>query len=367
LNKKKDLSMYFEMKKKNCVTSIYHSVKRVLILVFVLLFHFNTTAQDIHFSQFFEAPLLRNPSLAGIFNGDLRFQTVIRQQWASVTVPYQTGSFNTEFKMPVGNADDFLTIGGQFVYDKAGSTNFKNIQVLPAVNYHKSLSGLKNRYLSLGFMGGYVQRSIDPTKITTNSQFDGSGFNAALSTNESVINYNLGYWDGSVGLSFNTGIGNEENEINNLYLGVAYHHFNRPKNSFYRKPDIELHPKLVYSLGVRFALNDKSYFTLQADHNTQGDYKETLGGAMYTYALDDILENSRYDLHVGAFIRWKDAIIPVIKLDYKPFSIAFSYDINTSLLRTASQGRGGFELSITHVSFFDRDNSTKNAVLCPRF
>ena len=359
--------MYSKMKNKNYCNTIFYSGKRLFMLMSVLFFHSITAAQDIHFSQFFEAPLLRNPSLAGIFNGDLRFQTVIRQQWAAVTVPYQTGSFNTEFKMPVGNADDFLTMGGQFVYDKAGSTNFKTIQVLPAVNYHKSLSGLKNRYLSLGFMGGYVQRSIDPTKITTNSQYDGSGFNAALSTNESVINYNLGYWDGSVGMSFNTGIGNEENEINNLYLGVAFHHFNRPKNSFYRKPDIELQPKWVYSLGVRFALNDKSYFTIQADHNTQGDYKETLGGAMYTYALDDILDNSRYDLHVGAFIRWKDAIIPVIKLDYKPFSIAFSYDINTSLLRTASQGRGGFELSITHISFFDRDNSTKNAVLCPRF
>ena len=31
-------------------------------------------AQDIHFSQFFEAPLLRNPSLAGIYTGDIRVQ-----------------------------------------------------------------------------------------------------------------------------------------------------------------------------------------------------------------------------------------------------------------------------------------------------
>ena len=159
------------MKNKNYCNTIFYSGKRLLMLMSVLFFHLITAAQDIHLSQFFEAPLLRNPSLAGIFNGDLRFQTVIRQQWAAVTVPYQTGSFNTEFKMPVGNADDFLTMGGQFVYDKAGSTNFKTIQVLPAVNYHKSLSGLKNRYLSLGFMGGYVQRSIDPTKITTNSQY----------------------------------------------------------------------------------------------------------------------------------------------------------------------------------------------------
>ena len=49
-------------------------------------------AQDIHFSQFFEAPLLRNPSLAGIFTGDIRVQAVFRDQWTSVTNAYKTGS-----------------------------------------------------------------------------------------------------------------------------------------------------------------------------------------------------------------------------------------------------------------------------------
>ncbi len=59
-------------------------------------------AQDIHFSQFFEAPLLRNPSLAGIYTGDIRVQGVYRDQWNSVTNAYRTGSFNAEYKMPVG-------------------------------------------------------------------------------------------------------------------------------------------------------------------------------------------------------------------------------------------------------------------------
>src|SRR3954465_13410204 len=78
-------------------------------------------SQDIHFSHFFETPLLRNPSLAGIFSGDIRVQGVYRTQWNSVTVPYQTGSFNAEYKLKVGKADDFLTLGGQVLYDKAGT------------------------------------------------------------------------------------------------------------------------------------------------------------------------------------------------------------------------------------------------------
>ena len=115
-------------------------------------------SQDIHFSQFFEAPLLRNPSLAGIFTGDVRVQAVYRDQWNSFTNAYRTGSLNAEYKMPVGGSDDFLTAGMQVVYDKAGSAGLTTTHLLPALNYHKSLSSEKVSYLSLGFMGGMIRK-----------------------------------------------------------------------------------------------------------------------------------------------------------------------------------------------------------------
>ena len=70
-------------------------------------------AQDIHFSQIFETPLLRNPALAGLFSGDIRVQTVYRSQWNSVTNAYSTSSANVEYKLPVGTSTDYVTIGGQ--------------------------------------------------------------------------------------------------------------------------------------------------------------------------------------------------------------------------------------------------------------
>lgn len=338
----------------------------VLLLLLNTCFLWNGFAQDIHLSQFFEAPLWRNPSLAGIFEGDIRAQGVYRTQWGSVTVPYRTGSFNTEYKRPIGNANDFITIGAQFMFDVAGTTDFKTTHVLPAVNYHKSLSENRNTYLSLGFMGGAVQRSIDRSKITTNSQFDGMGYNPMLNINESLVNYNRIYADASVGLSLSTNIGSQEN--NHLFVGAAYHHFNRPSNSFYRDPAIELNPKWVYSMGLRLGVTPTNYLNVQADYSRQGSYSEVLAGGMFGFALSgyDFTE-SDYNLHLGAFIRWKDAIIPTLKLDFKPFSTAISYDINVSRLRTASQGRGGFEVSLSYITFTDRRNSTKNAVLCPKF
>src|SRR5688572_28938134 len=175
------------------------------------------SAQDIHFSQFFEAPLLRNPALAGIFSGDIRLQAVYRTQWNSVTVPYQTGSLNGEYKLPVGANDDFLTVGGQILYDKAGSVALTSTHVLPALNYHKSLRSDKNMYLSLGFMAGWVQRRIDRSRITTDSQWEGTGYNPGAGDGEMNLQNNYSYFDGSIGISFNSQLGTNENT--NLFVG----------------------------------------------------------------------------------------------------------------------------------------------------
>ena len=326
---------------------------------------FRTEAQDIHFSQFFEAPLLRNPSLAGIYEGDIRVQGVYRDQWQSVTNAYRTGSFNAEYKMPIGRGNDFFTAGLQVLYDKAGTVGLTSTHLLPAINYHKSLSEEKTMYLSLGFMGGVVQKRIDYSKITTNTQYGGGGFDPTAPNGETFPNANLNYFDGAFGLSFNTTFGTDQK--NTLFFGGAYHHFNRPKNSFYRNAGIELNPKYVFSAGVRFHIDDYTFFTLQADQSNQGPFSETIGGALYSYKLGADPDDPDYIVHGGAFLRWKDALIPVLKVDKHPVSVAISYDVNVSQLKTASQSRGGFELSITYIGFLDRYNSTRDKVLCPRF
>ncbi len=334
------------------------------ILLVALVMSTTGKAQDIHFSQFYEAPLLRNPSLAGIFTGDIRAQVVYRDQWNSFTNAFRSGSFNAEYKMPVGKGDDFITAGLQMLYDRAGTVSLTSSHLLPAVNYHKALSSERNMYLSVGFMGGIVQKSIDRSKITTDNQYVGGAFNPAVADGESFINANYMYADASVGASFNSSFGEEQK--NNLFFGLAYHHLNRPSNSFYRNINAALHPKWVYSAGVRFDVNDQAFFNLQADYSKQGTATEIIGGAMYGYKIGDS-EKPDYTLYGGFFLRMKDAIIPAVKIDYNPFSIGLSYDVNVSQLKTASQGRGGFELSVTYIGFLDRDNSSKYKILCPRF
>jgi type IX secretion system PorP/SprF family membrane protein len=340
-------------------------MKKLYFSALLLCLLAGVKAQDIHFSQFFEAPLLRNPSLAGIFTGDIRVQAVYRDQWNSFTNAYRTGSLNAEYKMSVGGGGDFLTTGIQVLYDKAGSAGLTSTHAMPALNYHKSLSSDKVSYLSLGFMGGMIRKSIDLSKISTNSQYGGGGYDPTAPTGEQLSVPSFTSWDASVGMSFNTSFGVDQ--LNSMFIGAAYHHLNRPKNSFYRNPEIELSPKFVFSSGVKFIVDDWTYVTLHADHSMQGTFKETIGGAMYSYKLGGLVDEPLYTLHAGAFLRWKDAFVPVVKMDMQGLSVAVSYDVNVSPLKTASMGRGGFELSLTWTGFVNRDNDNTYGTLCPRF
>lgn len=318
--------------------------------------------QDIHFSQFYEAPLLRNPALAGIFTGDYRIQTLFRDQWNSFNNAYRTGSLSGEYKWSIGKANDYLTTGLEVLYDKAGTAALTTTEVMPALNYHKSLSNEKPMYLSVGFMGGVVQKTLDMSKVTTNNQYNGTAYDPALPTGETILNPNIHYLDGALGISFNTAFGPDNK--NTLYFGGAYFHLNRPRNSFYTDPTVELDPKIVLSAGVHAIINDYVGFTIQADHSNQGPAQETIGGVMVSYKLGDDLEKSDYVFNLGSYIRWGDAIIPVVKLESNAFTVGLSYDVNISSLATASEGHGGFELSLSYIGFLEHENPR---YLCPKF
>ena len=114
------------------------------------------------------------------------------------------------------------------------------------------------------------------------------------------------------------------------------------------------------------SVNEYSFLTLQADYSKQGTFTELIGGALISWKLDD-MDDPKYIIHAGAFLRWKDALIPVAKLEFKPLAVSVSYDANISQLTTASGGRGGIEVALTYQKYLNRNNSSSDAVRCPRF
>lgn len=321
------------------------------------------SGQDINFSQFYDLPLLRNPALAGLFQGDIRVTAAFRSQWQSVTTPYKTIGLGLEYKRPVGRSDDYITYGFQATSDMAGDSKLSRTQVFPVFNYHKSLSGDKAAYLSAGIMAGPVMEKFDPSKLAFDDQYVNGSYSTVNPTREQFNKTNLTYWDAAIGLCFSSKIG----ENTRYYIGGGLFHFTKPKVAFQKQNDIILNQKYVVNAGLSAPVGNGNQLILYGDYFMQGGARQGQGGFLYCYNLDENEANEKVNISGGMFYRWKDAAMPVIKLDYYKMSIGITYDVNVSKLKTASQLRGGYEVTISYKTFRHNYNSSADKVRCPAF
>jgi type IX secretion system PorP/SprF family membrane protein len=317
---------------------------RYALQLYLLLHMLHGQAQDPHVSQFMETPLLRNPALAGIFTGNSRVQGLYRNQWRATGIPFRTAILGGEYKMPVGKSDDFLTIGANFLYDETGASLLRQTQAMPVVNFHKSLNANRNSYLSLGVMFGVGTWNLNTRNMSFDNQFIGGTFDPSAPTGERSAVVGRTFADMAIGLSYNGELGG----FGNYFMGASYWHFTHKKVNPNDPADF-MDPKLQLNGGIKASLSEIVQIHVEGNYFQQGSQSETMIGGLLYHPLgnDGNLPGYAMTVGAGAMYRLGDAIIPTGKLIYGPYELAFSYDINNSPLRTASQSRGGFEVSLT--------------------
>ncbi len=331
-------------------------------LFFIISFSKVAVAQDQNFSQFYELPLLRNPALAGLYKGDVQATAAFRSQWQAVTTPYVTQALGLEMKFAANqNSDNYFAIGTQFTNDIAGDSKFGKTQILPVLTFHKALSDEKDSYLSLGFMGGVVQQRFDATALTFDDQFINGNYSSTNPTKQTFTNSNVTYVDASVGLVFSSTFADEIK----YYIGGAMFHVNRPKVAFNAANDIKLNNKLMINAGLGAPTSDYDKLIVYADYFKQGGNSQMQGGLMYKHDLIRQGDEETVSLSVGSFLRWNDAVIPMIKLDYYKFGVGVTYDVNISKLSAASQFRGGYEVTMSYRNFLNFRNTSADKTRCP--
>lgn len=335
-------------------------MKFLFLLIMVVSFCTNAVAQDINFSQFYELPLLRNPALAGFYEGDVRATAAYRNQWNSVTVPYVTQALGVELRLTRNeNAGAQVSVGLQLTNDVAGDSKLGKTQVLPVLAIHKRIDELSNTYISLGFMGGPVQQRFDPTKLSFDDQFVNGAYSATNPTQQTFTNTNKTYYDASVGLVLSSTLANDVK----YYLGAALYHVHKPKVAFATNSDIQLNRKITFNAGLSAPFSDYNTLTLYADYFRQGGNSQAQGGFMYKHDLVQMDDQEAISLSLGSFLRWNDAVIPMIKLDYYELGIGITYDANISKLKSASQSRGSYEVTLTYRNFLNN----RRGIPCPGF
>ena len=341
-------------------------LKTGVILSAFLLPSMAKAQADIHFSQFYETAILRNPAMVGVFESDYKAGVMYRNQWSTITNPYQTAMLNVEGRFAVSHASsDFISVGLLGYYDKAGSVDQKITGVYPVLNYNLCLNSDNATFLSAGFTGGYLQYSFDPSKATYNNQYQ-NGFDPNASPGETLPNPRMTMWDLGAGLNFNT-VGGEEKDITYM-IGVAGYHLTQPPNSYYRAPNMNMAIRWNVNAGLSKQASDKVVYQFHLNAALQGKFREFIGGGLIGWnALIKGGNNTVFTIYAGAFYRYNDAIIPIFKLRYKDLSFGFSYDVNVSTLKAASAMRGGYEITLVKTGFFPSNSAAAGKVMCPRF
>src|SRR3569623_68854 len=95
----------------------------ILVILMLTAMQVRLSAQDLHFSQYYNAPLLVNPANTG-FNPDYDYRVGgnYRNQWASVGNPYKTMSVWGDTKLFANRFEDgWMGVGVSLLKDVAGS------------------------------------------------------------------------------------------------------------------------------------------------------------------------------------------------------------------------------------------------------
>jgi type IX secretion system PorP/SprF family membrane protein len=339
---------------------------KILFFVVCLQTIFCVQGQDLHFSQFFNSPLTTNPANTGFIpDADYRIGANYRNQFSSImSVPYKTTSIFGDAQLFRDKLESgWLGVGGVLLSDVAGTGSLRSTKVYGSVAYHQMLGS--SSLLSAGFNVGWANKRIDVSRLTFPDQFEGTFFDIKQPTSAALANTNISYFDMQAGVNY------AYFPQENIYINAGYsiHHVNRPKESFFsdnssgykdgRIPVRQIgFANAIVKVAHNLIINPNIYYTNQAKAS------QLIFGLNGNYNLS---ESGEKQLILGAYYRFKDAIIPTVGFELSNIRFTFSYDATVSSLTKFNNLRGASEFSIIKKGFYPNSNGSSRQSLCPRF
>ncbi len=318
-------------------------------------------AQDPNFSQFFASPLTVNPASTGKFNGDFRIAGNYRNQWPTINNAFTTYTVSADFgilKNKISEIDQF-GVGAMAFSDQSGNGILKNNYFALSTAYHKGLDEDGYNQIGAGFQTTFVNKRLDITNLKFEDQLTSLGFTGVTSEIFSASQINVSYLDVNAGILFN----GTSNGLNNYYAGVSMYHINRPKESF-QGGQFFLPSRVTIQAGGSLPVNQDDAVHFSANHSRQANATNTLIGGAYMMNMNSG-QPMPTNLYLGTWVRFGDAIIPYLGLEFGEFHVGATYDVNVSSLKPASNMRGGAEISLIYIKQHKDPNHKK--LNCPKF
>lgn len=309
--------------------------------------------QDVHFSQFYYSPVVWNPAMAGVTSGDLRATATYRNQWSSVSTPFST--IAASFDAPIQSrtmGDNFLGLGLHFNNDQAGTIGMSNLDINGSVSYSLDLGSRyqKPHFISFGLNFGFIQRSVNFSNTTWDTQWTGQGFDSSLSNGEGLRGgkYAKGNITVGAGALWNYAFDDQKR----FYLGASMFHVNKPNMSVIDDKD-NLYRKFAYMAGFELGHPDKiATFRPNVMAMMMGPNYFVNFGCDVSFDLTQRTAFTNYKNHMGfglgVYHRLMDAMIFAVNVEYSNLKVGFAYDLNISGFNVATNGNGAFEIMLVY-------------------
>ncbi len=334
------------------------SLRKGLLLVFALVLVGGAKAQDIQFSQFYTAALYQNPAFAGAMHAP-RAMAHQRLQWNRIAGQFNTSmaSFDTYFSKYNSG------VGLMVLQDYQETISSTEARLQYSYELHISPKLTARPALDLG----YINRSIDYTKLLFPSDFDntqqiGSGSNYGADKK--------GFFDVGAGILLYT---------DRLWTGFSAGHMNQPNQAMYGQIS-RLPFKGTFTGGYKF------YLQKGVDHDYNGDFRpEFTITPTFQYksqGKSDQLDLGLYGMYgnflVGLWYRGLPMIKEYDRIQNNESMIAsagyrwgmltfnYSYDFTVSTLSKSKTG-GAHEFNITFIAKQSKKHRFMKRLPCPDF
>lgn len=327
-------------------------------------------AQDAHFSQFYSTPLQVNPALTGVFDGKFRLSNTYRSQWGGIGEGYKTIHISADLPLAKGMlGSNYFGLGFMMYQDKAGEAGFASTIFEGSLSYVAALDDQSDNFISIGFQGGFNQQSIDLSKSTWDNQWNGNQFDPSLNSFESIQLEQKTYIDMNAGVMYYY----VPDGANTFNIGASMSHIGAPNVSFFTLSDAPMYRRFTFHSSGEFTLNRDKYawITPKVMYQQQGPHKEAVFGAFFKNKIQFKSRYTNYKkeayFHLGAFYRWKDAVVVAARLEYNMFGLGISYDINASQLGNLASSANAIEINLSFTSYVKRGQHSRHFNKMPRF
>lgn len=318
--------------------------------------------QDLHFSQFFNNPLLTNPANTGFIpDADYRLGASYRNQYSNImSVPYKTMSIYGDAQVFRDRIETgWMGLGGAILRDVAGSGSLTSTKIYGSIAYHQML-GLSS-LLTAGFNVGWANKRVDQSKLTFPDQFDGKFFDATLPTSVQLLNNSVSYFDMQAGINY-AYFPTEDIYIN---AGYSIQHVNRPKETFFEDDQTSrLDMRQIGFINAILKMNDQVIINPSAYYTNMAKASEIVVGMNAAYNLSG---DGAKQIIGGLFYRYGDAIIPTVGLQINNMRFTFSYDVTISSLKNFNHSFGADEFNLLYKGYYNPFNGDRQQTLCPVF